>query len=206
MQGFIYLFGTLCQRGLNDLKIVVSCIDLIAGLHDLNSARVVLFRGRARFHRYCAGFELALYMWEIAEKKYRSSGRDFKPKDTLCADYANTVGSEVYDVSGASENGVDAKTGLFHAHYSVAVIRGLSGNGPEIELNLHYCATRANESALGDGWAFRFSAWDNRLHKLTLYTGQTITLTADHIDKAKGNKRLAINGVTLTGRSRAGAT
>lgn len=133
----------------------------------------------------------------MIQKPY--TGRDFKPKDTLCADYANTVGSEVYDVSGASENGVDAKTGLFHAHYSVAVIRGLSGNGPEIELNLHYCATRANESALGDGWAFRFSAWDNRLHKLTLYTGQTITLTADHIDKAKGNKRLAINGVTLTG-------
>ncbi|SPO55180.1 protein of unknown function [Pseudomonas sp. JV551A1] len=45
VQGFIYLFGTLCQRGLNDLKNVVSCIVLFAGLHDLNSARVVCFAG-----------------------------------------------------------------------------------------------------------------------------------------------------------------
>jgi len=45
VQGFIYLFGTLCQRGLNDLKNVVSCIVLFAGLHDLNSARVGCFAG-----------------------------------------------------------------------------------------------------------------------------------------------------------------
>lgn len=127
------------------------------------------------------------------------SGRTFIPKDSLCADYANTVGSAVYDVSGASANGVDAKTGLFHAHYPVGVIRGLSGKGPEIDLTLHYSATRANESALGDGWALCFSVYDNRLHKLTLHNGQTITLTADHIEMAKGTKRLAINGVTLTG-------
>ncbi|WP_145182962.1 hypothetical protein [Pseudomonas sp. URMO17WK12:I11] len=126
-------------------------------------------------------------------------GRTFTPKDSLCADYANTVGSAVYDVSGASENGVDPKTGLFHAHYPIGIICGLSGKGPQIDLTLHYSATRANESALGDGWALRFSAYDNRLHRLTLHTGQTITLTADHIQSAKGAKRLAISGVTLTG-------
>nr|WP_314617953.1 hypothetical protein [uncultured Pseudomonas sp.] len=126
-------------------------------------------------------------------------GKVFKPKDSLCADYAGTLGSEVYDVSGANENGVDPKTGLFHAHYPVGVIRGLEGKGPEVDLTLHYSATRANESALGDGWAFRFSAYDNRLHRLTLSTGQTITLTADHVKKATGKQHLAINGVTLTG-------
>ncbi|WP_409274137.1 hypothetical protein [Pseudomonas sp. KCJK9111] len=126
-------------------------------------------------------------------------GRTFIPKDSLCADYAGTLGSELYDVSGASENGVDSKTGLFHAHYPVGVIRGLAGKGPELDLTLHYAATRANESALGDGWAFRFSVYDNRLHRLTLHSGQTITLTAEHVGQANGKKRLTINGVTLTG-------
>jgi hypothetical protein len=128
-------------------------------------------------------------------------GRRFIPPDTLCADYANTVASELYDVSGATENGVDPRTGLFHAHYPVGTVCGLSGEGPILDLTLHYSATRANESALGDGWAFRFSAYDNYLQRLTLSTGQTITLKAEHIDQAKGSKRLAMQGVTLTGAS-----
>ena len=125
------------------------------------------------------------------------TGRAFIPADSLCADYANTLGSEVYDVSGAVENGVDPRTGLFHAHYPVGVIRGLSGKGPEIELNLHYSATRANEGALGDGWAFRFSSYDNRLRRLTLSTGQTLTLNPDQIEAARAGKMLRINGITL---------
>ena len=127
------------------------------------------------------------------------TGAPFSPKDTLCADYAATLGSEVYDVSGATENGVDPKTGLFHAHYPVGVIRGLEGKGPEVDLTLHYSATRANEGALGDGWALRFSSYDNRMHRLTLSNGQTVTLTAENVDAAMGEKRLAINGITLTG-------
>lgn len=126
-------------------------------------------------------------------------GKKFVVADTLCADYAGTLGSEVYDVSGASENGVDPKTGLFHAHYPVGVIRGLSGKGPEIDLTLHYSATRANESALGDGWAFRFSAYDNYAHRLTLSNGQTITLTDALATQARKAEGLSINGVTLTG-------
>ncbi|MFV3290312.1 hypothetical protein ACNFBR_16375 [Pseudomonas sp. NY11955] len=127
------------------------------------------------------------------------NGTAFLPPDTLCADYAQTVASEVYDISGASENGVDPRTGLFHAHYPVGVIRGLNGKGPELDLTLHYSPTRANESALGDGWAFRFSAYDNCLHRLTLSTGQTITLKAEHIGIAASTRRLLINGVCLTG-------
>uniref|UniRef100_UPI00197E1B3B hypothetical protein n=1 Tax=Pseudomonas viridiflava TaxID=33069 RepID=UPI00197E1B3B len=38
----------------------------------------------------------------------------------LCEDYGNTFRSEVFDVSGQSETGVDAQTGLFHGHYPVA--------------------------------------------------------------------------------------
>lgn len=126
-------------------------------------------------------------------------GKPFSPKDTLCADYSATLGSEVYDISGAIENGVDPRTGLFHAHCPVGVIRGLEGKGPELDLTLHYSATRANEGALGDGWAFRFSAYDNRQHRLTLSNGQTLTLTAKNVSAATGNNQLAINGITLTG-------
>ncbi|UFH50968.1 hypothetical protein [Pseudomonas sp. KNUC1026] len=108
-------------------------------------------------------------------------GKAFKPQDTLCADYSNTIQSEVYDVSGVVENGVDPRTGLFHAHYPIATVQGTEGLGPVLELNIHYSARRANEGALGDGWAFRFSSFDNRLRLLTLGTGQTIQLTAAEV-------------------------
>jgi len=108
-------------------------------------------------------------------------GRAFIPEDSLCADYSNTVQSEVYDVSGVVENGVDPRTGLFHAHYPIATLQGVEGLGPVVELNIHYSARRANEGALGDGWAFRFSSFDNRLRMLTLGTGQTIQLTTDDV-------------------------
>ncbi|WP_205504889.1 hypothetical protein, partial [Pseudomonas viridiflava] len=45
----------------------------------------------------------------------------------LCEDYGNTFRSEVFDVSGQSETGVDAQTGLFHAHYPVATLQSLEG-------------------------------------------------------------------------------
>ncbi|MDH1631208.1 hypothetical protein [Pseudomonas mosselii] len=108
-------------------------------------------------------------------------GQAFLPEDTLCADYSNTVQSEPYDVSGAVENGVDPRTGLFHAHYPIATLQGVEGLGPVVELNIHYSARRANEGALGDGWALRFSSFDNRLRILTLATGQTIQLTATEV-------------------------
>ncbi|MFO2465134.1 hypothetical protein OOJ96_15080 [Pseudomonas sp. 15FMM2] len=126
------------------------------------------------------------------------TGKAFTPADSLCADYANTLGSEVYDVTGATENGVDPRTGLFHAHYPIGVIRGLAGKGPEIDLRLHYSATRANEGGQGDGWALRFSSYDNRLHRLTLSNGQTVTLSSDHITGAKGTNSLRINGISLS--------
>ncbi|WP_248919589.1 hypothetical protein [Pseudomonas entomophila] len=101
----------------------------------------------------------------------------FTPASTLCADRCMTLGAHVYDTGGARDNGVDENTGLFHAHYPLATLRGLGGNGPGMDLTLHYSAVRANEGALGDGWAFRFSYFDNRRRVLTLSSGQTLTLT-----------------------------
>lgn len=95
----------------------------------------------------------------------------------LCEDYGNTFRSEVFDVSGQSETGVDAQTGLFHAHYPVATLQGLEGNGPVCDLTLHYSALRGNEAALGDGWAFRFSSLEIRDRTLTLANGTSIAFT-----------------------------
>ncbi|OCT25690.1 hypothetical protein [Pseudomonas putida] len=101
----------------------------------------------------------------------------FFPDSTLCADNCMTLGAHVYDTGGARDTGVDENTGLFHAHYPVASLKGLGGIGPELDLTLHYSAIRANEGALGDGWAFRFSYFDNRRRVLTLSSGHTLTLT-----------------------------
>ena len=105
----------------------------------------------------------------------------------LCEDYGQTVRSEVFDVSGQVETGVDPRTGLFHAHYPVALLQGLGGNGPLCDLTLHYSALRANEASLGDGWAFRFSSLEIRDRTLTLAEGQQIVFTDDEWgDLAKG--------------------
>ncbi|WP_342651093.1 hypothetical protein [Pseudomonas sp. REB1044] len=112
----------------------------------------------------------------------------FSPDSTLCVDRCMTLGAHVYDTGGARDNGVDENTGLFHAHYPVATLKGLAGQGPELDLTLHYSAVRANEGALGDGWAFRFSYFDNRRRLLTLSSGQTLTLTKAQMKSLSADK------------------
>ena len=92
----------------------------------------------------------------------------------LCEDYANTSRSELFDTTGHSESGVDPRTGLFHAHYPVASLQGLQGQGPACDLTLHYSALRANEAGLGDGWAWRFSSVQVRDRLLTLADGTQV--------------------------------
>lgn len=92
----------------------------------------------------------------------------------LCEDYGNTSRSELFDTTGHGEAGVDPRTGLFHAHYPVASLQGLQGQGPAVDLTLHYSALRANEAGLGDGWAWRFSSVDVRDRLLTLADGAQI--------------------------------
>lgn len=113
----------------------------------------------------------------------------FSPDSTMCVDRCMTLGAHVYDTGGARDNGVDENTGLFHAHYPVAALKGLSGQGPELDLTLHYSAVRANEGGLGDGWAFRFSYFDNRRRLLTLSSGQTLTLTKAQMKSLSADKK-----------------
>jgi hypothetical protein len=62
-----------------------------------------LFRGRARFDRYCAGFKLALYMWEIAKNKYRSSDASFVGA-ALCCEEAGTSNRQALSVLASSHH------------------------------------------------------------------------------------------------------
>ncbi|MBF7141546.1 MULTISPECIES: RHS repeat-associated core domain-containing protein [Pseudomonas] len=95
----------------------------------------------------------------------------------LCEDYGYTYRSELFDTTGHGEAGVDPRTGLFHAHYPVASLQGLLGQGPAVDLTLHYSALRANEAGLGDGWAWRFSNVELRSRVLTLADGAQFTFT-----------------------------
>ena len=95
----------------------------------------------------------------------------------LCEDYGNTSRSELFDTTGHSESGVDPRTGLFHAHYPVASLQGLQGQGPAVDLTLHYSALRANEAGLGDGWAWRFASVQLRDKLLTLADGAQVQFT-----------------------------
>ncbi|WP_183133421.1 hypothetical protein, partial [Pseudomonas cannabina] len=116
------------------------------------------------------------------------------PTTPLCEDYGSTFRSEVFDVSGE----VDPRTGLFHAHYPIANLSGLNGQGPEIDLTLHYSALRGNEAGLGDGWAFRFSSLEIRDRRLTLATGQTCELTDQEWAGLSKGKTLSKPGYWLS--------
>ncbi len=126
------------------------------------------------------------------------------PDSPLCADYGNTYRSEVFDVSGQNTTGVDPRTGLFNAHYPLALLMGMEGKGPLSDLTLHYSALRANEAGLGDGWAFNFSSYETRSRLITLSTGQTITLTPEDIARLRSktvlnNRNCRISATFLAG-------
>jgi hypothetical protein len=151
---------------------------------------------------------------QVSSDKIWSSGRALSmtfhnntlaiPDSPLCADYGNTYRSEVFDVSGQNTTGVDPRTGLFNAHYPLAVLMGMDGKGPLWDLTLHYSALRANEAGLGDGWAFNFSSYETRTRLITLSTGHTIELTAADITKLRNktplnNRHCRISSTFRTG-------
>ncbi|MDD2045987.1 RHS repeat-associated core domain-containing protein [Pseudomonas putida] len=141
------------------------------------------------------------YLWQnVTEVKFTppAAREAYKPSSPLCEDYGNTMGSEVFDAGGASETGVEPRTGLFHAHYPVATLQGLGGRGPVCELTLHYSALRGNEAGLGDGWAWRFASLETRDRRLTLADGMTITFTDKEWEKLAKGTRLTKKAVYIS--------
>ncbi|MCX2685078.1 hypothetical protein OO306_05875 [Pseudomonas sp. DCB_AW] len=119
-------------------------------------------------------------------------------QDTLCVDMANTVASELFASGGSQPHGVSPQTGLFHFHHTIATLSSLSGNTPAIPLTLNYSPLRANESALGDGFAFSgFSSYDNRNRRLVLSNGTVHNLSIDDIKDLINGESIVRLGYTL---------
>ena len=148
-----------------------------------------------------AGYVDAQGIWTKVQSVPISSFRRDEgktPDSHLCADYGNTYRSEVFDVSGQTNTGVDPRTGLFNAYYPLASLMGLEGRGPVCDLGMHYSPTRANEAGLGDGWAFNFSSYDNRARTLTLSSGQSTQLTDGEIIQLKNGTKLKKPGYRIS--------
>jgi hypothetical protein len=148
-----------------------------------------------------AGYVDAQGIWTKVQSVPISSFRRDEgktPDSHLCADYGNTYRSEVFDVSGQTNTGVDPRTGLFNAYYPLASLMGLEGRGPVCDLGMHYSPTRANEAGLGDGWAFNFSSYDNRARTLTLSSGQSTQLTDGEIIQLKNGVKLKKPGYRIS--------
>ncbi|AJQ46454.1 MULTISPECIES: hypothetical protein [Pseudomonas] len=119
-------------------------------------------------------------------------------QDTLCADMANTAGVELFASSGSQPHGVSPQTGLFHFHHTIATLSSLSGNTPAIPLAFNYSPLRANESALGDGFALSgFSSYDNRNRRLVLSNGTVDELSIDNIKQLIDGEPIVRLGYTL---------
>ncbi|UFH51559.1 hypothetical protein [Pseudomonas sp. KNUC1026] len=147
-------------------ELVVDCPDALRG-----SGSVVLGHVAALSDTACWQAPKAVkFKPAKALEPYEASSR-------LCEDYGQTSRSEVFDTEGYQENGVDERTGMFHAHYPVATLQGLESQGPVCDLTLHYSALRGNEAGLGDGWAWQFSSLDLRERRLTLANGSEIGFT-----------------------------
>lgn len=133
-------------------------------------------------------------------KTYAYIEKNFSLTDTLCADRSHTLGSTIFSSSHQHLHGVDNRTGLYSTSYDLATLQALGGKGPTIPLSIHYSALRANEGALGDGWAFSFSSFDNRRSILRLSSGQADIITKDEITKLLKSKsaQLDRHSYTLT--------
>lgn len=119
-------------------------------------------------------------------------------QDTLCVDMANTAGAELFASVGSQPHGVSPQTGLFHFHHTIATLSSLSGNTPAIPLAFNYSPLRANESALGDGFAFSgFSSYDNRNRRLVLSNGTVLELSIDDIKQLINGEPIVRLGYTL---------
>ncbi|URL57166.1 hypothetical protein IM816_10915 [Luteibacter flocculans] len=73
-------------------------------------------------------------------------------------------------------NNVQPRTGLFEACVPLPRIVGNLGFGPAIDMSLFYSPVVNNASALGDGWSFAFTTYHEKSGKLTLHTGEVLSV------------------------------
>lgn len=96
----------------------------------------------------------------------------------------------VFNVSAQKRTFVDQRTGLFEAYVPLPSVTGNAGCGPVVDMGLFYSPVVNNQAGLGDGWSFAFTTYDEGSSKLTLHTGEILSV--------KKNENLNVSGVWIT--------
>lgn len=82
----------------------------------------------------------------------------------------------VFNVSAQKRTFVDQRTGLFEAYVPLPSVTGNAGCGPVVDMGLFYSPVVNNQAGLGDGWSFAFTTYDEGSSKLTLHTGEILSV------------------------------
>lgn len=85
----------------------------------------------------------------------------------------------IFNATTQKRNVVDPRTGLFEVYVPLPAVTGNAGNGPVIEMSLHNTPVVNNEAALGDGWFYAMTTYSERHKKLTLHSGEVLTVEKD---------------------------
>jgi len=85
----------------------------------------------------------------------------------------------IFNATTQKRNVVDPRTGLFEVYVPLPSVTGNAGNGPVIEMSLHNTPVVNNEAALGDGWFYAMTTYSERHKKLTLHSGEVLTVEKD---------------------------
>ena len=91
-------------------------------------------------------------------------------------DPADYESEPIFNATTQKSNMVNTRTGLFEAYIKMPAIIGNSGNGPVFEMNLFYSPLTNNQAALGDGWEFSPTLYSEEYERLTLHSGETLSL------------------------------
>lgn len=85
----------------------------------------------------------------------------------------------IFNATTQKRNVVDPRTGLFEVYVPLPSVTGNAGNGPVIDMSLHNTPVVNNEAALGDGWFYAMTTYSERHKKLTLHSGEVLTVEKD---------------------------
>lgn len=96
----------------------------------------------------------------------------------------------IFNTTAQKRTFVDMRTGLFEAYVPLPSVTGNAGRGPVVDMGLFYSPVVNNQAGVGDGWSFAFTTYDEGSSKLTLHTGEILS-----VKKGEG---LSVSGVLIT--------
>lgn len=96
----------------------------------------------------------------------------------------------IFNTTAQKRTFVDVRTGLFEAYIPLPSVTGNAGRGPVVDMGLFYSPVVNNQAGVGDGWSFAFTTYDEGSSKLTLHTGEILSV--------KKGEDLNVSGVLIT--------